>query len=56
MQEDSKQLTFDKFMDDILVREDKSRKKNRQKEDTPSQEYNRKYRERSGNRIKFGGR
>lgn len=54
MEEDT-QFTFDKFMDDILVKEDKAKRQGRQKEETPQREYIKRYREKPGNRIKIGG-
>ena len=47
--------TFDKFMDDILVKEEQAKKKNVQKEESPAREYVKRYTERAGNRIRVGG-
>ena len=44
-------LVFDKFMDDILVKE--SKKNNEQVEETPQRKYIKRYTERASNRIKF---
>ena len=44
-------LEFDKFMDDILVKE--SKKSPKLIEETPQRKYAKKYTERSHNRIKF---
>lgn len=44
-------LVFDKFMDDILIKE--SKKKNEQIEETPQRKYIKRYTERAANRIKF---
>jgi len=47
-------ITFDKFMDDILIKE--SKKNTMQCADTPQRKYIKKYRELSQNLIKFGGK
>jgi len=44
-------FTFDKFMDDILIKE--SVTKHVLTEETPQREYVKKYTERVGNRIKY---
>ena len=44
-------LTFDKFMDDILVKE--SKRPPTETSETPQRKYVKKYTERSSNRIKF---
>ena len=49
-------LSFDKFIDDIIVREEKSRRKNVQKEETPQREFIKRYREKPHNRIRFGSK
>lgn len=53
MNESDEALVFDKFMDDILIKE--SKKKNEQIEETPQRKYIKKYTERSANRIRFSG-
>ena len=45
---------FDKFMDEIVVKEELKRPKREKEELTPQREYARRYRERPQNRIKFG--
>ena len=49
MEEDT--LTFDKFMDDILMKE--SKKSDAETSETPQRKYVKKYTERSSNRIRF---
>lgn len=51
MKNEEETLEFDKFMDDILVKE--SKKSPRLVEETPQRKYTKKYTERSYNRIKF---
>jgi hypothetical protein len=51
MENEVEALEFDKFMDDILVKE--SRQLPRLIEETPQRKYVKKYVERSCNRIKF---
>ena len=51
MENEEETLEFDKFMDDILVKE--SKKASRLIEETPQRKYVKKYTERSNNRIKF---
>lgn len=46
-------VTFDKFMDNILVKEKKSRDKNVLKEETPQRKYIERYTERAANRIRI---
>lgn len=45
------ELNFDKFMDDILIKE--SKKSKELVEETPQRRYVKKYTERSVNRVKF---
>lgn len=49
--EQKDELTFDKFMDDILLKE--SVKKPALIEETPQRKYAKKYTERAANRIKY---
>jgi hypothetical protein len=51
MKESEEALVFDKFMDDILIKE--SAKKIEQIDETPQRKYVKRYTERSANRIKF---
>lgn len=52
----SDSLEFDKFMDEIIVKEEtsKRRKEETAEEITPQREYARRYRELPQNRVKFG--
>ena len=51
---ENEQFTFDKFMDDILLKEVKTNKQPLEKlEETPQRQYARKYRELPQNRTKF---
>lgn len=56
----NKGFTFDKFMKDIVRREDEAREKQKtyaeEHADTPQRRYNRLYRELWQNRIKWPGR
>ena len=54
MEDKIEELTFDKFMDDILLKE--SKKPAAEVEETPQRKYIRKYVERSSNRIRFGAK
>jgi hypothetical protein len=49
--EQEEELNFDKFMDDILVKESKRPKE--LVEETPQRKYVKKYTERSANRVRF---
>ena len=49
--EEQQEFTFDKFMDDILIKE--SVQKPILKEETPQREYVKRYSEKAANRIKF---
>lgn len=51
MNDPDETLVFDKFMDDILIKE--SKKPNEQIEETPQRKYVKRYTERAANRIKF---
>ena len=51
MEKEELETIFDKFMDDILIKE--SKKKQELLEETPQRKYAKKYTERSANRIKF---
>jgi hypothetical protein len=55
---DKQNFTFDKFIKDIEKREDDARKKIEEhqshQEDHPARRYNRLYRERWQNRMKYG--
>lgn len=45
---------FDKFMDEIVVKEAKKEEQAKDEEDTPQRKYVKRYRELPQNRIKFG--
>jgi len=50
----SNDFTFDKFMDDILIKEaSKNNKNDVEEEDTPQRRYIKLYRERPHNRIRY---
>jgi hypothetical protein len=51
MQSEDEKVNFDKFMDDILVKE--SKKQQESQEETPQRKYAKKYTERAANRIRF---
>jgi hypothetical protein len=51
MERDEQDINFDKFMDDILIKE--SKKKQELIEETPQRKYVKKYTERASNRIRF---
>jgi hypothetical protein len=55
----SQGLNFDKFMDDILIREAEEAARKRKLEEesnTPQREYIRRYAEKPHNRMKVGGK
>jgi hypothetical protein len=52
-QAQSETFEFDKFMDEIVVKEAK-KEENKDEKLTPQREYIRRYRERPQNRIRFG--
>ena len=54
MKPEDTQFTFDKFMDDIVVKEIKKNTPFKPEEETPSRKYARLYRELPQNRIKIG--
>ena len=51
MQDEKENYNFDKFMDDMLIKE--SKKNPELIEETPQRKYAKKYTERSANRVKF---
>tara|TARA_Y100000034_G_scaffold133417_1_gene198837 strand:- start:566 stop:745 length:180 start_codon:yes stop_codon:yes gene_type:complete len=57
MKDDKKEFVFEKFMNDIQKREESARKKVQEHQEceneNPNREYNRLYRERWQNRIKY---
>jgi hypothetical protein len=48
---EEQEFTFDKFMDDIVVKEEKAKKRHVQEEETPQRKYIKRYTERANNRI-----
>lgn len=46
-------FTFDKFIDDIVVKEEKSRRKNVQKEVSPSRKLANRFTEKANNSIRW---
>ena len=51
---DDKEFTFDKFIDDIVIKETRRKTVDAEKQDeTPAQKYNRMYRELPQNRIVY---
>lgn len=54
--ENEEQFTFDKFIDDILIKESRTNKKRDERDDeSPQRKYNKLYRELPQNRIKYNG-
>lgn len=54
-EKNSDSFEFDKFMDEIIVKEEVSKKRNDTEDDvTPQREYVKRYRELPQNRVKFG--